>query len=319
MSPAGRSRVTVVVAAVNARRTIAGALKRFEDEAAGLGEVILVDASRDGTAQLALECAQRTAVIQQPLGALVPELWREGLQRTQTPLVAFSTAAMVPCRGWLRALVARLDETGAAVVGGPIVPGATLTRFDRALFLQRFWNYLPPLAQQGAIEPPGDNALYRREALGGLEPLWQQGFWEAPIHRQLRLRGERLEMAPEAVLAFQGGSHPLTVLRHRLAHARNYAAGRCAHWGFWQRVGRLAAVPVVPALLAARIVGALHGRARPLRSWAVAAPHLALLLAAWSFGEALGTWTGHSRHSPGKDHPASLPVDSPWAPAPLPR
>ena len=32
-------------------------------------------------------------------------------------------------------------------------------------------------------EPPGDNAIYRRDRLAGLEDLLDRGFWEAEIHR----------------------------------------------------------------------------------------------------------------------------------------
>ena len=53
-------------------------------------------------------------VIRRPVGRLAPELWRDGLNATDSPLVAFSTAAIVPAPGWLDAMLARLAETGAA-------------------------------------------------------------------------------------------------------------------------------------------------------------------------------------------------------------
>ncbi len=147
----------------------------------------------------------RVQVLRRPPGRLAPELWRDGLDATDAPLVAFSTAQMVPASGWLSALLDRLDETGAAVVGGPIEPASGLSAADRALYLLRYVNYLRPLPESGAVEPPGDNALYRRDRLRGLDAVWEDGFWEVEVHRRLRARGERLAMANEAAVEFRRG------------------------------------------------------------------------------------------------------------------
>ena len=77
-----------------------------------------------------------------------PELWRDGLLATDADLVAFSTAQMIPRRGWLAALVDRLrSTTGAAGVGGPIEPGRASRATDRAVALLRYSGYFPPLTR----------------------------------------------------------------------------------------------------------------------------------------------------------------------------
>src|SRR5262249_1150170 len=122
-------------------------------------------------------------------GLLAPELWRDGLRASDAPLVAFTTASMVPDPGWLDALLGRLEATGAAAAGGPIAPGERLSAADRAVYLLRYANYHPPLPATNAPQPPGDNALYRRDRLRGLEDLIDGGFWEAETHRRLLDRG----------------------------------------------------------------------------------------------------------------------------------
>jgi hypothetical protein len=307
MSGIASDRVAVIVASIDARATVVASLARFREEVAGRGEVVLVDASRDGTAEMAAQHFPDLHVIRCDYGRLAPELWAEGLRATDAPLVAFSTAAMAPRPGWLGSLVDRLESTGAAAVGGPIEPVRLLSATDRAVYLLRYVRYLRPLPESGMPEPPGDNALYRRDRLMSLvDPLspsrvqdapsglWHRGFWEVEVHRALRDRGERIVMAPEAVVEFLGGSHLPSTLRQRLAHARHYGSSRARGRGLGYRVVRSVASPAVPAVLLGRIAGALRGRSRPFLPWMPALPSLALLLLSWSIGEAAGVWTDAS-------------------------
>jgi hypothetical protein len=294
---AGRRRVSVVVAATDARATVGACLGRFAEEVAGRGEVLLVDASHDGTARLALATGVR--VLRRAPGALAPELWRDGLEATDSPLVAFTTAAMVPAPGWLDALLARLEATGAAAVGGPIEPAAGLRAVDRAVYLLRYVNYLRPLPGAPGVEPPGDNALYRRDRLRWLEASWAGGFWEAEVHRALRRRGEGFAMADDAVVTFHGGARLGRVTRQRFRHALRYGRDRAARMGLAERVARTAATPAVPLVLLRRAVAALRTRGVAVGSWTPALPALAVLLTAWTAGEAAGLsrWASGARQA----------------------
>jgi hypothetical protein len=305
-------RLAVIVAAIDARATIAPSLSRWRDEA---DEVIVVDVSADeaaGTGGMPtsswawspvpdmptktwachpdedVKLGPAVRILRRPPGRLAPELWRDGLDATDAPLVAFTTAAMVPEPGWRAAMLDRLDRTGAAAVGGPIAPGSGLSATDRAVYLLRYANYLPPFPERSTIEPPGDNAVYRRAALLGLEPLWSGGFWEVEIHRALQHRGETLAIAPEAVVAYQGGVRLGPMLRQRLAHARRYGRTRAGRMGPAERLVRSAAAAAVPPLLLGRIAAALLARGERLGPWMPALPSLSLLLAAWAAGEARG-------------------------------
>lgn len=282
-------RVAVVVASINASTTAAACLSRFRDETKGRGEVILVDASDDGTAAMIERDFADVRLIRKTTGALAPDLWRDGLEATDAPLVAFTTAAMVPTPGWLDALLTRLDATGAAAVGGPIEPSERLSPTDRAVYLLRYVNYLRPL---GDPEPPGDNALYSRDRLTGLEDVIARGFWETEIHRRLVAKGETLAMASGAAVTFHGGGRFSTALQQRHRHARHYGATRANRMGSPERLARAAAFPLVPMVLTRRIVSALRARGRAFGPWLPALPGLSLLMAAWAAGEATGTWRG---------------------------
>jgi Glycosyl transferase family 2 len=293
--------VTVVIAAIDARVTVAESVARFTEDLRGRGEVILVDASRDGTADEAASCKPSLKILRRPVGRLAPELWRDGLESARTPLVAFSTAQMVPKPGWCTAMLDAVTATDAAGVGGPIAPAPRLSNIDRALYLLRYANYLPPLPNSARFDPPGDNALYQRDRLLAVRDSWISGFWELEVHDQLRRRGEALSIAHQAVVEFQGGSRLGPSARHRHAHAQRFGASRAAGRSLPHRLGRTLIAPAVPAVMLARIVRNLKRRGEPIRPWTRALPQLAVLLSAWSVGEATGVWL--SRPS-GADHAA---------------
>ncbi|MEO6809172.1 MAG: glycosyltransferase [Isosphaeraceae bacterium] len=279
--------VAVIVASVDAGLTFRASLAGFLDEVRGIGDVILVDASRDGTADAAGREFPGLRIMRRPLGDLVPDLWQVGMNATNAPLLAFSTAAMRPRPGWLASLRDRLDANDAAAVGGPIAPGRGLSATDRAIYLHRYVLYLPPMSSH--VEPPGENALYRRSNLEGLESLRRRGFWEAAVLRELRLRGDRLAMSDDAVLEFLGGARLVPTLRQRIKHARLYGAWRAKGASLTGRLVRSAIAPAVPALLLGRIGRHLHRRRERLAPWLSAAIPLGSLLTAWALGEAIGT------------------------------
>lgn len=285
----------LVLASVDARADTSASVERFLQELAGRGTLWVVEARGDRRAEQLERQFPHVRVLFRPAGTLVPELWREGLLASRAPRVAFSTTAMQPARGWLDALLEMQANKGVAGVGGPIEPAAGLCSFDRALYLQRYVSYHRPLRVDSRIDPPGDNALYEREALLGVEPSWREGLWEVAVHRALKGQGKRLAMAPAAAVAFQGGSSRRRTLAQRFAHARHYAGWRSAQWSTPKRLARLAATPCVPALLAARTARTMQARGLRLIEWTRALPELALLLAAWTAGEASGLALGPRR------------------------
>lgn len=297
---AAAPRVGVVVAATDARSVAPGGLARFAEEVRGRGEVVVVDGSVGGAVESGTPGLR---VVRGRPGALAPELWRDGLRVTDAPRIAFSSAAMVPSAGWLDALLARLDGPGVAAVGGPIAPASGLGPTDRALYLLRYGNYMPPLDDRAVPGPAGDNALYRRERLAGLDHSIAGGFWEAEIHRVLRARGELLATAGAAVVTYHGGERLGDALARRFRHARRYGASRAGAMPAAERLARLAGAPAVPAVLARRAVAALGSRGVSVRPWLAAAPGFALLAAAWSAGEATGVLAGSG--SGGHERPAS--------------
>jgi hypothetical protein len=287
--------LTIVVAMTDpAPPAFAEHLARFAEEAGELGEVYVVDSSGTLSVEWLARRYANVRVLHRPIGRLAPQLWRDGLIRSEAPLVAFTTAQMRLSEGWRVAMVDRLIETNASGVGGPIEPGSTLTTTDRAVALLRYSSYFPPMPSSIPPEPPGDNALYRRDRLCAVESSWKQGFWEVEVHQALRKRGETLAMADRAVATYEGGTRLFVMSRQRVRHAKHYGASRSRGSSTAARMVRVAASPLVPPLLCGRIVRNLRGRGLRLVPWITSLPRLLLLASAWAVGEAIGTWSASS-------------------------
>lgn len=280
--------ITVVLAAIEGASFELDSLARFADEVGDSGEVVVVDGTRGGISLPESLSDRPIRVVRGPRDSLAPELWRIGFDRSDSEFVAFSTVQMAPSAGWVASLLAPLEDREVAAAGGPIQPAGTLSRTDQALYLLRYAHYSSAAARALWYIPPGDNSLYRRACVRGLEALSRAGFWEVEACRELRERGYRFAAAPGAVVTYRGGCRLAAALLHRFAHAWRYGAGRAIDQSRWASILRSSAWPMVPPVLMARIARAVRGRDEPLRRWAAAMPTLVLLLIVWSLGEAAG-------------------------------
>jgi hypothetical protein len=292
MTQNGSGPISLVLASIDSKSTIEQSLRRFCDEVRDRGEVVVVDGSEDGSAELAEQRFPGVRVLRRRPGTLAPQLWRDGLRATDSPLVAFSTTQMAPRDGWLDRLLERLSTSSAAAMGGAIAPSPNLSATNRALYLMRYASYCPPVVSSQRFEPPGDNAIYVRAQLEGLESAWASGFWEIEVHRRLLDRNERIDAAPDAVVEFLGGASLRTAAWHRFSHARHYGLGRAKGWRWGLRAVRSASAPLILSVLLARILRSVTTRGVPARFWLPALPPLTVLLSVWSAGEAAGTFFG---------------------------
>lgn len=255
-------------------------------------ELFVVDASLDGSAEIAERELGTGSVLRYPAGTLTPELWARGIARSTGNVVALTTGHFVVEPGWARQLAAGLeyDDTGVA---GRIDLDDEASVTDWAVFFLRYSEFLtePERLRRGVATIPADNAAYNGEAIRRFVKSTGDGFWEVEFHRQLHAGGGSLAVVAGA-LARYGRSFPFrTILTHRFHHGRHAGAWRvttaqCTAW----RV--VAAAPLVPAALACRVWRRVrsspHHRMRFLRSLPIFFP----LAVAWALGEATGAIIG---------------------------
>lgn len=227
-------------------------------------------------------------------GPVVPDRWAAGLLAARGRHVAFTTDLCVVDDGWARAAVAAL-EAGAAAVGGPISPAASLSSTGRAVHALRFGRLPRAAGRHDVDDVAADNAAYARESLLAHAGDLGGGFWEVEANR--RLRAARLPLVFDGAMSatFTGGEALGGLLRQRFRHGIHAGAWRVAT-GARRPAQIVLAAPAVPAVLLARTM-----RASGLPGAAV--PHFLALATAWAAGEVIGATRAHRQRNGGARMP----------------
>ncbi len=248
--------------------------------AVGAEVVVVDDASRDGSADLAERLGARVLRLPAPTGPYAAR--NAGWRASPAGAVAFTDVRARPRAGWLVALLEGLAQDGTALAGGDVhaLPG-------RGAAVRYVHDVQPLAARHGAGHPflpflPTCNLAVRRaalEAVDGFREVRSGGdldlCWRVQLAGLGDLRvvdGARVDWLPRA------GVGEVVRQWHRYGLARPVTGSRFAAAGF-------AVAPPLPggrqALVEAR--AALRGlRRRPLRDWPVEGVDRLCQLAFWS-------------------------------------
>jgi hypothetical protein len=221
-------------------------------------------------------------------GALIPELWRDGIEAAQGSRVALSVVHCRPARDWVERLrSANLKEHVA--IGGSFVntPGADALGW--AVFLLRYLRYTPEAPSKETGDLPGDNALYDRQTLLEYRDAFRDGFWEPEVHALMLRDGKRLLFDPELESVHANGYRTLEFALQRFRHAVRFGRARGREMSAPRRALQVAAAPAVPVIFGNKIVRAALREPKFRQPLVRSLPYLALFLHAWAAGELVGT------------------------------
>ena len=285
--------VSVVIASVESVHSIAQCIDSVRVTVKGMkAEVIVVDASRDGTAEIAEGRLGRGGVVRCAPGTLTPELWAAGIARSTGRIVALTTGHFVVEPSWIESLSSALTQQTVGVAGHvDLADEANVT--DWAVFYLRYSEFLnEPVEPLGNVPGiPADNAAYDGDAARRFVRATGEGFWEVEFHRQLHADGRALALVGGATGSF-GRSFPFwTIFAHRFQHGRHAGAWRAQH-GHRSSLGIVFAAPLVPFLLASRVRQRVRNSVDHRRRFVRSLPQFMMLAAAWAAGEAIGALIG---------------------------
>jgi hypothetical protein len=220
-------------------------------------------------------------------GALVPELWRDGIDQSKGRLVALTISPMLPAPDWIESIAA--EQQRYDVVAGAIEPGAELRASDWGEYLCRYAPDMLPFEGHECVEHlPGDNSAYRRELLEQTSDLYRDGFWEPVVNRRLAEDGVLLWHSPEVVVSQGRSAGTQAFVRQRFVHGRAHGRKRGARFGAGRNLAGAVGAPAVPLLLSFRILRTVFAKRRHRGAALLALPFILLFNVAWAAGEAFG-------------------------------
>ncbi len=280
--------LSIVVGSNNARNSIVPCLsslmgQRLEADV----EIIVVDNSTDGTAELIRPHFPGVKLIAARPSALIPELWAAGIHESRGGIVAITTAHCVPRQDWVRAILEAHDGSAAAV-GGAVENDDSTALVDWGVYLCRYTPYMLPFPASFVSEIAGDNASYPRSHIDRCRHIWKDGFWEPRVHAALRRAGFRLRLTPRMVVFHKKSFGVRGFIKQRFLHGMTFGRDRAAQLpGAW-RLLYIALSPTIPLVFLARIARQVLIKARHRSKLVLALPILLLFLLAWASGELIG-------------------------------
>jgi hypothetical protein len=210
------------------------------------------------------------------------------MERAGNDVVALTTAHFTPASDWVPVIRRSHARLASPAVGGPVEPPLAGGPVDWATYFLRYSAYAPCAREENRQDLAGDNASYKRADVLSAPDLLRDGFWEQEFHRRLLRAGRTLVFVPAMRVRQTTSFGFRPFLRQRFQHGRQFGLTRLRGRGPWARALYVAASPLVPAVLLAKVTARVLGNGRHLGRFVGALPVLACFVLAWAAGEAAG-------------------------------
>jgi glycosyltransferase involved in cell wall biosynthesis len=288
---AAKPQVSVVIVARDAVATVRDCLDSLRRQRTSCRfEVILIDSSTDGTAELVEREFPEVRLLHFAERKFCGDGRNIGVGLAAAPVVAFVDADCVAAEDWVEAL-REAHEGPVVAVGGAITNREPSSLTGWAAYFCEFTQWMPGLPARWLDDMAGANLSYKAEVLRELGPFIEGTHCsDTEFHWRLGAAGHEIRFEPTIRVshAYVGG--PLTYLRHEFDHGRSFGRVRAEAGGLrsWRRWAYAIGFPAVAAVLFARVVRRVLAAGSHFRRFLVASPLVAAGLLLWSLGEGAG-------------------------------
>jgi len=290
--------LSVIIVAYNARQTIVQCLQALEPQLITpdfKSEVVLIDSSNDGTADLVQTQFPWVRLLRFSERLLVGNARNRGVALARGNILAFTDADCVAAPNWLVELVAahRTHETPA--IGGVIAHTESGGVIAWANYFCEYSQWLPQPKTQAMVDIPGACYSVKRWAFERFGPFLEDTYSsDTAFNWRLERAGYKTLFVPRIRVSHISLYNLKTLLLKKIRHGSYFARVRTSERKLtWlQRLGFEAAMPVLPFLLFYRRALLVFQHPPYIGPFFISAPLVWLALLAWSIGEAQGYWAG---------------------------
>jgi hypothetical protein len=254
-------------------------------------EILLAYSSdRDAPEGLVADCPG-VVLIRLPAAATLPQLLGTAIARAQGEIIAITDATCAVGEGWVPAIL-RAHEAPHPIVGGAVEPDGLKNRVDWAAYFCDYGQFMLPLVEGVVREVPGNNLSIKRAMLTKGRAFVEREFWKTYWCREMQAEGVSLHADPAIVVSYRKSFGLRRYLVHRFQNGRCFAGMRNAQLGALKRVAYAAGSPLLPILLALRVLRVVLPNGRHRRPFFLSLPLIALAVVSWALGECCGYLLG---------------------------
>ena len=257
-------------------------------------EVILVDSSSDGTADLVEQMFPAVQVIRFKERKFCGSARNIGIAQARGRIIALTDADCVASRDWIDRIALAHDGADPAVAGA-VANANGCGVVGWAAYFTEFSQWMPETSAQSLADAPGANMSYMKdlfERLGGLI----EGTYcsDTEFHWRMRRAGHQIRFCPAITVSHQSIGRLGRFLTHEFHHGCSFARVRVASQAMQPGRRLLMAVlwPLIAVILFLRIVKRNLVNRVYLAKFLLSSPLVAAGVIMWSCGEALGYLKG---------------------------
>jgi hypothetical protein len=214
------------------------------------------------------------------------ELRAAGVKAARGRLIAITEDQCIPPARWCANIVAA-HQKPAAAIGGPVDKAEPDSPINWSIYLRELGTYMTPVEEGPSPSLTDCNVTYKREALEAIAGVWAAEFHEPGVHQALARNGP-LWLSPALVTYQQREIHVVDAIRERYEFGRLYGSLRAAQLSLAGRLLLIAASPLLPLVLVARVLRGVLRKGRYIGACFRALPWMVLWAGIWSWGELLG-------------------------------
>lgn len=221
------------------------------------------------------------------------ELRSRGIALARGRIVALIEDVGIAAPDWAARMIASHQHAFAGV-GGAIENGVDRP-LNWAVYFCDFLRYQNPLEEGESPIASDANVSYKMTALEDVRLVWREVFHEASVNGALRQRGDKIGLAPTAVVyQHRRGLRIGAALRERFVWGRSYAATRAGLAGTPRRVFWAIFAPALPLILLYRMTTMAVAKRRTMTAFIKSSSLLAALVVSSALGEFTGYLTGRA-------------------------
>lgn len=281
-------KLSIVIASHNASQSVGACLAALENQLnESEFEIIVVDNSRDASAEIVTRDFPRCRLVQAAKDKLIPELWGIGILQSVGEIVALTTSHFVPANNWI-AEILKAHNSDEAGIGGAIENEQQAGIISWAVYFCRYSAYMLPFIKTEVNDFAADNASYKRRDLQRVEEMIGDGFWETFVHREMRRMGMTLALEPSIIVTHQHSFTFAEFINQRFWHGRQFGSSRAGNLSILNRLMLIVLSPLIPLIYLYRISRRVLARKRNLNQYFLSLPILTLFLISWATGELSG-------------------------------
>ena len=282
--------LSVVIASYNSEKTIEKCLRALVNQKNTKDfEIIVVDSSSDGTAQLVEKSFPKVNLYKLSEKKFPGGARNYGISQAKGDILAFTDTDCIVDKNWIDEIIeAHKVYPEHPAIGGAIDNGNQEDYVGWGAYFCEFSQWMPKVSKSLMVEIPTCCLSVKRWAFDKYGPFLDKGYCsDTAFNWRLGNDGHKPLLIPSVKISHINISRIRKFLSKELMHGQYFAKVRVSELKFskFQRISFIIISPVLPFLLFFRIARRVLGNRIYIKKFIRSSPLVFLGLIAWSYGE----------------------------------